>query len=184
MTKKLALLTAAIIMLAAAPAFTQVVGQQNEVVTPNTRPTEREAPAPAAVPAPAPAPVAQCTAVTLNLPAIDTKAKPASYSPTFRDSADGFVDAMKACNPRSTVNAPVADSSKTVVMTVTQGADGVAQFKLPTDRLARILITFHVGTPNWDKHRAWGVTGPVGNRTDLVMSEQDEKTFPKLSTKM
>lgn len=178
----------AILVLAAAIIATPVVAQQlgnsSDIVEPNTKPAvvivkERAEKPVVIVKDPVLVSVPKCTQVTLKHPAIETKAKPASYSPTVRDSVDGLAEDMKTCNPNSEVVAFVKDSSKTVRIKVTQGADGVAYLKLPTERLARIMINFHVGTADWTKDRSWGLAAPVGTRTDLVLTALADKDAPK-----
>ena len=115
---------------------------------------------------------AVCTLIDISVPALPTD-KPATYDPTIKDSLPGLVEALSACNPHAHVAGVVPGSTKTARINVTQGTDGLAYFKVPSDRTARLLVQFYIVPETWKGDRFWTSGGPLGSRTDVVLKVSD-----------
>jgi hypothetical protein len=169
---KLFTLTAAAAALAlSTAAFAQDVGRSKDIVEPNV---------PAAV-APAPGPVStfptvvSCKLISVSVPAM-SKDKPATYDVLIKDNVGGLLDELKVCNPKAAV-AKFKTNSATVKVTQSV-TDSQAYFKVPSDRAARLILSFSTSQADWKADRFWDSAGPIGERTEvtLVVAQAGEQT--------
>lgn len=169
--KKFSLLTAAVLALSTTSAFAQDVGRAKDIFKPN---------APAAV-APAPGPVStfptvvRCKLISVSVPAM-SKDKPATYDVLVKDNVGGLLDELKACNPKAAI-AKFKTNSATVKVTQSV-TDSQAYFKVPSDRAARLVLSFSTSQADWKAERFWDSAGPIGERTEvtLVVAQAGEQT--------
>ncbi|TSC61916.1 MAG: hypothetical protein Athens041674_623 [Parcubacteria group bacterium Athens0416_74] len=164
---------AAALALSATSAFAQDVGRSKDIVEPNV---------PAAA-APAPGPVStfptvtavSCKLISVSVPAM-SKDKPATYDVLVKDNTAGLLDEIKACNPKAAIAKFKANSA---TVKVTQSVtDSQAYFKVPSDRAARLILSFSTSQADWKAERFWDSAGPIGNRTEvtLVVAQAGEQT--------